>query len=99
MKTLEYWREILISVLGIAVFILGFTLAFITGRGHESDYVQRIMVDESVYIQRIIIERQRLLQLKQQTNRLLNQVDWNEQGKQTWKTLGYVFPDSVRQIK
>jgi len=75
---IKYWREILI-------FVLGLGLAFIAGRGYESQYVQRLA-----------IERQQLLQLKMQTNQLLNQVSWNEQSKQSWESLGYTFPDSTR---
>lgn len=79
---IKYWREITIAILVLLVFILGLGLAFITGRGYESRYVQQLA-----------IERQQLLQ---QTNRLLNQIDWNAQSRQSWESLGYTFPDSTR---
>jgi len=75
---IKYWREILI-------FILGLGLAFIAGRGFESNYVQKL-----------IFERQQLLQLKQQTEIIIAR-DGNEATIQVFRNLGYtILPDSLR---
>ncbi len=70
----------------ILIFILGLGLAYIAGRDFESKYVQQV-----------VIERQQLLQLKQQTELMISR-NGNEATKNVFLQLGYSIsmPDSLR---
>ena len=68
------------------ITVLLVIVAFILGRGFESKYVQQV-----------VIERQQLLQLKQQTELMISR-NGNEATKNAFRKLGYSIsiPDSMR---
>ena len=65
----------------ILIFILGFTLALLIGRGWESKYIQDLMETNQTLGTKI-----------NQTEQILKNVQWNAEAVKMWQSLGYNVP-------